>query len=115
MGKMGALWTKIPTTARTFLVGSIAIAGIPPLAGFVSKDAILGRAFEHSPILWLLGFITAGMTAFFIFRLGDMTFFGNLGGDHEGEHHIHELPNTMNLPLTILAGVSLSRGRVVLA
>ena len=56
----GRLWNKIPTTARTFVVASIAIAGIPPLAGFFSKDAILGHAFEYSPILWLLGFITAG-------------------------------------------------------
>src|SRR5258708_711062 len=72
MRKMGALWTKIPTTARTFLVASIAIAGIPPLAGFFSKDAILGHAFERSPALWLLGFITAGVEAGFMFLLVGM-------------------------------------------
>src|SRR6202030_2760957 len=112
MRKMGALWTKIPTTARTFLVASIAIAGIPPLAGFVSKDAILGHAFEHSRVLWLLGFITAGMTAFYMFRLVNMTFFGTSRVDHEVEHHIHESPSTMTVPLMILAGLSIVGGWV---
>jgi len=110
MRKMGALWTKIPTTARTFLVASIAIAGIPPLAGFFSKDAILGHAFEHSPILWLLGFITAGMTAFYMFRLVNMTFFGTSRVDHEVEHHIHESPSAMTVPLMILAVLSVIGG-----
>src|ERR1700692_1213933 len=103
MRKMGALWGKIPTTAKTFVVASIAISGIPPLAGFFSKDAILGHAFEYSPILWLLGFVTAGMTAFYMFRLVNMTFFGNSRVDHEVEHHIHESPSSMTVPLIILA------------
>jgi len=103
MRKMGALWGKIPTTAKTFLVASIAIAGIPPLAGFFSKDAILGHAFEYNKFLWLLGFITAGMTAFYMFRLVNMTFFGNSRVDHEVEHHIHESPSSMTVPLVILA------------
>src|ERR1700693_1658558 len=103
MRKMGALWGKIPTTAKTFLVASIAIAGIPPLAGFFSKDAILGHAFEYSRVLWLLGFITAGMTAFYMFRLVNMTFFGQSRVDHEVEHHIHESPSAMTVPLMILA------------
>src|ERR1700692_1577703 len=72
MRKMGGLWGKIPTTAKTFVVASIAISGIPPLAGFFSKDAILGHAFEKSKFLWLLGFTTAGMTAFYMFRLVNM-------------------------------------------
>jgi NADH-quinone oxidoreductase subunit L len=110
MRKMGALWTKIPTTARTFLVGSIAIAGIPPLAGFFSKDAILGHAFEHSRVLWLLGFITAGMTSFYMFRLVNMTFFGTSRVDHEVEHHIHESPGSMTVPLMILAVLSVIGG-----
>src|ERR1700681_1583592 len=110
MRKMGALWTKIPTTARTFVVASIAIAGIPPLAGFFSKDAILGHAFEQSPILWLLGFITAGMTAFYMFRLVNMTFFGRSRVDHEVEHHIHESPGSMTVPLMILAALSIVGG-----
>jgi NADH-quinone oxidoreductase subunit L len=103
MRKMGGLWGKIPTTAKTFVVASIAIAGIPPLAGFFSKDGILGHAFEYSPILWLVGFITAGMTAFYMFRLVNMTFFGKSRVDHEVEHHIHESPSSMTVPLMILA------------
>jgi NADH-quinone oxidoreductase subunit L len=112
MRKMGALWGKIPTTAKTFVVASVAIAGIPPLAGFFSKDAILGHAFEYSPILWLLGFITAGMTAFYMFRLVNMTFFGNSRVDHEVEHHIHESPSSMTVPLMILAVLSVVGGWV---
>ena len=111
MRKMGALWAKIPTTARTFVIASIAISGIPPLAGFFSKDAILGHAFEYSPILWLIGFITAGMTAFYMFRLVNMTFFGKSRVDHEVEHHIHESPSSMTVPLMILAVLS-DRGRL---
>src|SRR6202140_5449140 len=107
MRKMGGLWGKIPTTAKTFFVASIAIAGIPPLAGFVSKDSILGHAFEYSPILWLVGFITAGMTAFYMFRLVNMTFFGKSRVDHDVEHHIHESPGSMTVPLMILAALSI--------
>ena len=112
MRKMGALWGKIPTTAKTFVIASIAISGIPPLAGFFSKDAILGHAFEYSPILWLIGFITAGMTAFYMFRLVNMTFFGSSRVDHEVEHHIHESPSAMTIPLMILAGLSIVGGWV---
>jgi NADH-quinone oxidoreductase subunit L len=112
MRKMGGLWDKIPTTARTFLAASIAITGIPPLAGFFSKDAILGHAFEYNPILWLLGFITAGMTAFYMFRLVNMTFFGKSRVDHEVEHHIHESPSSMTVPLMILAALSIVGGWV---
>jgi NADH-quinone oxidoreductase subunit L len=110
MRKMGALWNKIPKTARTFFIASVAIAGIPPLAGFVSKDAILGHAFEYNKFLWLLGFITAGMTAFYMFRLVNMTFFGNSRVDHEAEHHLHESPSSMTVPLMILAGLSIVGG-----
>ena len=112
MRKMGALWDKIPKTARTFIIGSIAIAGIPPLAGFFSKDAILGYAFEYNKFLWLLGFITAGMTAFYMFRLVNMTFFGQSRVDHEAEHHLHESPGSMTVPLIILAGLSIVGGWV---
>jgi NADH-quinone oxidoreductase subunit L len=112
MRKMGALWGKIPTTAKSFVVASIAIAGIPPLAGFFSKDAILGHAFENNKFLWLLGFITAGMTAFYMFRLVNMTFFGESRVDHEVEHHIHESPSSMTVPLMILAVLSVVGGWV---
>jgi NADH-quinone oxidoreductase subunit L len=112
MRKMGGLWGKIPTTAKTFVVASIAISGIPPLAGFFSKDAILGAAFERNTILWVIGFITAGMTAFYMFRLVNMTFFGTSRVDHEVEHHIHESPSSMTVPLMILAGLSIVGGWV---
>ena len=92
------------------LIASIAISGIPPLAGFFSKDAILGAAFEHSPLLWVIGFITAGMTAFYMFRLVNMTFFGESRVSHEAEHHIHESPASMTVPLMILAVLSIVGG-----
>ncbi len=110
MRKMGALWGKIPATAKTFVIGAVAIAGIPPLAGFFSKDEILGKAFEHSPLLWIIGFVTAGMTAFYMFRLVNMTFFGNSRVPHDVEHHIHESPKTMTVPLMVLAGLSVIGG-----
>ena len=110
MRKMGALWSKIPITARTFLIATIAISGIPPLAGFVSKDAILGAAFDARPLLWVIGFITAGMTAFYMFRLVNMTFFGESRVSHEAEHHLHESPASMTVPLMILAVLSMVGG-----
>ncbi|MBI1750644.1 MAG: NADH-quinone oxidoreductase subunit L, partial [Acidobacteria bacterium] len=110
MRKMGGLWSKIPTTAKTMLAGTLAIAGIPPLAGFFSKDEILGKTFEHSRALWLVGFITAGMTAFYMFRLVNMTFFGKSRVDHDVEHHIHESPRSMTGVLVILAVLSIIGG-----
>jgi len=110
MRKMGALWGKIPTTAKTFVIASIAISGLPPLAAFFSKDAILGATFEHNKALWVVGFITAGLTAFYMFRLVNMTFFGASRVDHEVEHHIHESPGSMTVPLMILAGLSIVGG-----
>src|SRR5256884_1261164 len=100
--KMGGLWGEIPVTARTFFVATLAIAGIPPLAGFFSKDEILGRAFERHPALWIVGFITAGMTAFYMFRLVFLTFFGYSRADNHAQKHIHESPRTMTIPLMIL-------------
>jgi len=110
MRKMGALWGKIPITAKTFMVATIAIAGIPPLAGFFSKDAILAAAFETHPVLWVLGWVTAGMTAFYMFRLVNMTFFGQSRVSHEAEHHLHESPPSMTVPLMILAALSVVGG-----
>src|SRR5207245_1904116 len=86
--KMGGLWGEIPVTARTFFVATLAIAGIPPLAGFFSKDEILGRAFERHPALWIVGFITAGMTAFYMFRLVLLTFFGYSRAASRGRRHV---------------------------
>jgi len=108
--KMGGLWGEIPVTARTFFVATLAIAGIPPLAGFFSKDEILGRAFERHPALWIVGFITAGMTAFYMFRLVFLTFFGYSRADNHAQKHIHESPRTMTIPLMILAVLSVVGG-----
>jgi len=110
MRKMGALWSKIPKTAWTFMIATVAISGIPPLAGFVSKDAILGAAFDARPLLWVIGFITAGMTAFYMFRLVNMTFFGPSHVSHDAEHHLHESPSSMTVPLMILAVLSIVGG-----
>jgi NADH-quinone oxidoreductase subunit L len=110
MRKMGALWAKIPKTAWTFLIATIAISGIPPLAGFVSKDAILAASFNARPLLWGIGFVTAGMTAFYMFRLVFLTFFGESRVPHDVEHHIHESPGSMTVPLMILALLSVVGG-----
>jgi NADH-quinone oxidoreductase subunit L len=108
--KMGGLWDKIPATARTFAAATLAIAGIPPLAGFFSKDEILGHVFEKSFALWFVGFLTAGMTAFYMFRLFFLTFSGYSRADEHVEKHIHESPGTMTVPLMILAGLSIVGG-----
>jgi len=110
MRKMGALSGKIRTTYLTMLTATLAIAGIPPLAGFFSKDEILEKAYERNPGLWLVGWITAGLTAFYMFRLLFMTFWGKSHVDHEVEHHIHESPKSMTVPLTILAFLSVVGG-----
>jgi NADH-quinone oxidoreductase subunit L len=110
MRKMGGLWSKIPITAWTFLLATIAISGIPPLAGFVSKDAILAASFNARPLLWAIGLVTAGMTAFYMFRLVFLTFFGESRVPHDVEHHIHESPRSMTVPLMILALLSVAGG-----
>lgn len=126
MRLMGGLRKYMPVTATAFLVGNLAICGIPPFAGFWSKDEILGLSFEASPALWLVGWLTAGITAFYMFRMYFMTFEGEFrgedatiraelmaaagaseaaGDDHEEhhDHYPHESPWTMALPLAILA------------
>ncbi len=108
--KMGGLWHKISITAKTFFVATLAIAGIPPFAGFFSKDEILWRAFERHWALWAVGFITAGMTAFYMFRLVFLTFFGHSRADEHVQHHIHESPHTMTAPLMALAVLSVIGG-----
>ena len=110
MRKMGALSKKIPVTYWTMLVAALAIAGIFPFAGFISKDLILGKAYEKDALLWAIGYFTAGMTAFYMFRLIFMTFHGASRVDHEVEHHIHESPKSMLVPLVILAVLSIVGG-----
>jgi NADH-quinone oxidoreductase subunit L len=106
MRKMGALRNKIPTTYKTMFVGTLAIAGTPLLSGFFSKDEILWQAFSSPQghiVLWLIGVTVAGMTSFYMFRLLFMTFFGQSRVDHHTEHHIHESPKSMTVPLIVLA------------
>jgi NADH-quinone oxidoreductase subunit L len=114
MSKMGALRSKIPTTFWTMMVGALAIAGVPGLAGFFSKDEILWQTWsaQHGTyrFLWYLGFATALMTAFYMFRLIYLTFFGESRVAHEVEHHIHESPRSMTLPLILLALGSIFAG-----
>ncbi len=110
MQKMGALSGKIRVTYLTMLTATLAIAGIPPLAGFFSKDEILGKAFAQSRGLWLVGWLTAGITAFYMFRLLFLTFHGASRVPHEVEHHIHESPKSMTVPLMILAVLSFVGG-----
>ncbi|MCS5706758.1 NAD(P)H-quinone oxidoreductase subunit 5 [Synechococcus sp. FGCU-3] len=127
MRLMGGLRKYMPITSSTFFIGCLAISGIPPLAGFWSKDEILGQAFGSFPVLWAAGFITAGMTAFYMFRLYFLTFEGSFrgndkamaaqllaaagktGDDHDAEHghvhadHPHESGWQMAMPLAVLA------------
>jgi NADH-quinone oxidoreductase subunit L len=104
MRRMGGLAKKIPITYWTMLVGSVAIAGIPPLAGFFSKDEILGEAFKNG-FWWvsLTGFVVALMTAFYMFRLMGLTFWGKSRVDPAVEPKIHESPRSMTAPLVLLA------------
>ena len=114
MRKMGGLSKKIPTTTVTFLVASLAIIGTPGFSGFFSKDEILWRAFTTSVgngwLLWGVGFVTAGLTALYIWRLVFLTFFGESRVDHKVAHHIHESPRVMTYPLIVLAALSLVGG-----
>ena len=111
---MGDLRGRIPTTFRTMFVGMLAIAGIFPLAGFFSKDEILWQAFSSHDggyrALWFIGVLTALMTAFYMGRLIFLTFYGQPRMSHEIEHHIHESPKSMTVPLVILAICSIGAG-----
>jgi len=108
MRKMGGLREKIPLTYFTFLAGAVAIAGIPPLAGYYSKDAILGSTLGAGhPVLFVSGLITALLTAFYMARLVFMTFHGTYRGDDE---HVHESPWIMLVPLLVLAAGSIAAG-----
>jgi NADH-quinone oxidoreductase subunit L len=109
---MGGLRKKLPITHLTFLIGCLAIAGIPPFAGFFSKDEILTAALIKSPVLYALGVMTSVMTAFYMFRLYFLTFSGKFRGTHEQEHHLHESPLAMTFPLMVLALLSVVGGWV---
>lgn len=103
--KMGGLKKYMPVTYWTFLIASLSIAGVPGLAGFFSKDEILWLAYNGAAIgkfVWVVGTIVAGLTAFYSFRVIFLTFHGKFRGTHEQEHHLHESPKTMTVPLMIL-------------
>jgi NADH-quinone oxidoreductase subunit L len=115
--KMGGLRKRMPITYATFLVGALAIAGIPGFSGFFSKDEILFRTFvaEHGgPVLWGIDAFAAGLTAFYMFRLLFLTFHGTCRATAEVEHHVHESPPSMTMPLLVLAVLSLIGGYVAL-
>ena len=99
-------------THITFLLGCLAIAGMPPFSGFFSKDEILAAAFANNPVLWGIGVLGALMTAFYMFRLYAMTFLGKFRGTHEQEHHLHESPAAITIPLIILAILAVIGGWV---
>ncbi len=101
--KMGALGSKIKVTAATFFIAGLAISGVPPFSGFFSKDGILAGAFAYSPIVWAFGVFGAFLTAFYMFRLIFVTFFGESRVEPEVAHHIHESPKVMTVPLMLLA------------
>jgi NADH-quinone oxidoreductase subunit L len=113
MRVMGGLRRRLPITFWTFLAATLAIAGIFPLAGFFSKDEILWRAFSSGTgghVLWAVGFLAAGLTAFYMMRLVVLTFFGQNRASEEVRRHIHESPATMTLPLIVLAVLSVVGG-----
>ncbi len=109
---MGGLSKKLEITFITFLIGCIAIAGIPPFSGFFSKDAILLSAFIKSPLLYGIALFTALLTAYYMFRLLFITFTGKFRGTAEQEHHLHESPATMTITLIVLAVLSIIGGFV---
>ena len=110
---MGGLKSKMPVTYWTFLAGTLAIAGVPGLAGFFSKDEILWKTFSGGQTtLWLVGLTAAFCTAFYMFRLVYLTFHGKFRGSKSAEHHLHESPRTMTVPLIILAVLSVIGGYI---
>ena len=114
MRNMGDLSHRTPTTHTTMLIATLAIAGIPGFAGFFSKDEILWQTWSSEQgayiWLWVIGFLTAGLTSFYMFRLMFLTFHGHPRMSHEVEHHIHESPKSMTVPLIILAFFSIFSG-----
>jgi len=112
MRSMGGLKKYMPKTFITMLVGTIAIAGIPPLSGFFSKDEILAYAYQANPIFWVLGFIAALCTAFYMFRLLYLTFYGNFRGSQQQRDHLHESPWQMTIPLIVLALLAFFGGAI---
>ncbi len=115
MREMGGLRARMPVTFWTFLAATLALAGVPPFAGFMSKDEILWQAFAKGHlVIWFLLWAGAGVTAFYMFRQVYMTFFGKFRGTHEREHHVHEAPPSMAAVLAALGALSAAGGFVML-
>ncbi|MCO4291280.1 NADH-quinone oxidoreductase subunit L [Solitalea sp. MAHUQ-68] len=112
MRQMGGLKKHLPITWFTMLMGTLAIAGIPPFSGFFSKDEILAHAFEVSPTIWVIGVLGALLTAFYMFRMFFLTFNGKFRGTEAQHHHLHESPVSMTFPLIVLAILSVVGGFV---
>ena len=110
MRNMGGLRKYLPITFATFLIGVLAISGIPPFAGFFSKDEILANAFVYSPVVWGLALFASLLTAFYMFRLLYLTFFGNVRANAHAMSHIHESPKSITIPLICLAALSVAGG-----
>lgn len=108
--KMGALKKAMPVTHLTFLIGTLAIAGAPPFAGFFSKDEILASAWSHSPFIFSMLAIGSVITAVYMFRLYFLTFHGEFRGTRHQEEHLHESPSSMTIPLIVLAVLSIAGG-----
>lgn len=110
MRYMGGLKKYIPTTHWTFLIGTLAISGMPLFSGMISKDEILVSAYAKNPAFWGILFVLAAVTATYMFRLYYLTFHGNFRGTEEQKHHLHESPINMTLPLMVLAVLSVLGG-----
>ncbi len=110
--KMGGLHSHMKITSITFFIGCLAIAGIPGFSGFFSKDEILAGTYAHNPALYYIALFAALMTAFYMFRLYMITFTGKFRGTHEQEHHLHESPKAMTIPLIVLAILSVIGGYI---
>jgi NADH-quinone oxidoreductase subunit L len=108
--RMGGLKSHMKVTHLTFLIGTIAISGIFPFAGFFSKDQIIAIAFEENKLFFVLSLIVSACTAFYMFRLYYLTFHGKFRGTHDQEHHLHESPKSMTIPLVVLAVLSVVGG-----
>ena len=109
---MGGLHKHMKITSITFLIGCLAISGIPGFSGFFSKDEILAGAYGHSQLIYAVALFTALLTAFYMFRLYFITFSGKFRGTHEQEHHLHESPSAITIPLIVLAVLSIIGGYI---
>lgn len=109
---MGGLGKKMRVTQVTFLIGCLAISGIPFFSGFFSKDEILSAALASGTLYYVLGVVAAMMTAFYMFRLYALTFSGTFRGTQDQEHHLHESPAAMTIPLIVLAILAVVAGYI---